>query len=144
MGRPLMQVVMALAAAMLAAVCGAQPSDTAGAVAALRARHDELRPQLIDNAFHRPLYLSSSETGDHVEGDAYAELDQPFAAFAPAFKSVARVCDVLFLHLNAISPRPGARRSASPLSTGRSMAARSTWAANAARWSATPCATTWR
>jgi len=103
MGRPLMQVVMALAAATLAAVCGAQPIDTAGAVAALRARHDELRPQLIDNAFHRPLYLSSSESGDHVEGDAYAELDQPFAAFAPAFKSAVRVCDVLFLHLNVRS-----------------------------------------
>jgi hypothetical protein len=62
-----------------------------------------LRPQLIDNAFHRPLYLSSSENGDHVEGDAYAELDQPFAAFAPAFKSAVRVCDVLFLHLNVRS-----------------------------------------
>jgi len=95
-----MQVVMALAATMLAAVSGAQSNDTAGAAAALRARHDTLRPQLIDNAFQRPLYLSSSKSGDHVEGDAYAELDQPFAAFAPAFKSAVRVCDVPFLHLN--------------------------------------------
>jgi hypothetical protein len=55
MGRPLMQVVMALAATMHAAVCGAQSNDTAGAAAALRARHDALRPQLIDNAFQRPL-----------------------------------------------------------------------------------------
>ena len=57
-----MQVVMALAAATLTAVCGAQPIDTPGAVA-----------------------------------------DQPFAAFAPAFKSAVRVCDVLFLHLNVRS-----------------------------------------
>lgn len=80
MGSPLMQVVMALAATMLAAVCGAQSSDTAGAVATLRARHDALRPQFIDNAFQRPLYLSSGRSGDHVEGNAYAGLDQPFAA----------------------------------------------------------------
>jgi hypothetical protein len=105
--------LIALVAALLAAVCAhAQSHDTAGAVAALRARHDELRPQLIDNAFHRPLYLSSSETGDHVDGDAYAELDQPFAAIAPAFKSATRVCDVLILHLNVRSCQ------ASPAGTG--------------------------
>lgn len=101
--RPLTRMVTALALAALAAVCGAQSNDTAGGAAALRARHDQLRPQLVDNAFHRPLYLSSSENGDRIEGDAYAELDQPIAAFVPIFGSAARLCDVLFLHINVRS-----------------------------------------
>lgn len=98
-----MQLAIAFAAAMPAAVCSAQLNDTAGAVAALRARHAELRSQLIDNAFHQPIYLSSSESGDQVKGDAYAELEQPFETFSSAFTSAARLCDVLFLHVNVRS-----------------------------------------
>jgi len=66
----------------------------------LRARHAELREALDKSAFKEPLVLTSSDTGDHVAGDVYAELKRPIADIGAAFKSAAKACDLLFLHLN--------------------------------------------
>lgn len=67
---------------------------------ALLARHAELREALDKSAFKEPLVLTSSDADDRVAGDVYAELKHPIANIGAAFKSAAKVCDLLFLHLN--------------------------------------------
>lgn len=72
----------------------------ANAAAALQAKRIELLPQLRNNAFHEPLYLSSRQENKRVEGDIHAEVANPFADVTAAFKSAATVCELLLLHLN--------------------------------------------
>lgn len=66
----------------------------------LRARHQDLAPQLTSNQFQRPLYLESRQTDKQVQGDIYAEVTQPFAQVGPALQSMEQWCDLLILHLN--------------------------------------------
>ena len=82
----------------------------AGPAAALHAKRLALQPQLRTNPFGEPLVLSSRELPDRLEGDVYAEVAHPFAAVAPALRTSAGMCEVLFLHLNVRSckPSPGA------------------------------------
>ena len=69
-------------------------------VATLQAKRIELQRQLQDSAFAEPLFLSSREGNDRLDGDLYAEIKHPFAEIGLAFKSPAVVCEWLFLHLN--------------------------------------------
>lgn len=55
-----------LAGAFLASAAGAQDA------AALRAREAELRDQLTNNPFRRPIVLESTEAGGVLKGDVYA------------------------------------------------------------------------
>ncbi len=77
----------------------AQAQTPAGA-AALQARFAQLQSQLADNAYHRPLYLDSSEDGGSVKGDIYVVLPYPFAQVRAALDSPTHWCDILILHLN--------------------------------------------
>jgi len=68
--------------------------------AGLQAKYTELRGQLVNNNFHRPLYIESSEAGDTLNGDVYAVLDYPFAAVSNALKNPADWCDIMLLPFN--------------------------------------------
>ena len=85
-----------LAAALLlfAAIAQAQNAEV------LRARHDALSGTLDDNAFRRPIHLESHQFSDHLSGDVYARVEQPFRVVAPALQGMERWCDILILHLN--------------------------------------------
>ncbi|HVE10226.1 MAG TPA: hypothetical protein VNE00_23425 [Paraburkholderia sp.] len=80
------------------------PPARADSAADLRAQYQNLAQQLAHNAFHRPLYLDSSEAQNALKGDIYAVLDYPFATVNGALndpaQGAANWCDVLILHLN--------------------------------------------
>jgi hypothetical protein len=67
---------------------------------ALRAMHQQLAPQLASNPFQRPLHLQSQQTEEHLQGDIYAVLDQPFSLVGAALQDGNNWCDILTLHLN--------------------------------------------
>ncbi|MDB5880523.1 MAG: hypothetical protein JWP43_401 [Ramlibacter sp.] len=68
--------------------------------AGLQSKYAELRGQLSDNNFHRPLYIESSEAGDTLKGDIYAVLDYPFASVSSTLKNPADWCDIMLLPFN--------------------------------------------
>lgn len=76
------------------------PAQARDAAEALRARHLELRAQLADNPFQRPLHLQSQQSAERLQGDIYAVLDQPYALVGPALQGGEHWCDILILHLN--------------------------------------------
>ncbi|RYH15402.1 MAG: hypothetical protein EON54_28750, partial [Alcaligenaceae bacterium] len=67
---------------------------------ALLSRHNAMSAQLANNAFRRPLVLESTDSNGGISGNAYAVVDAPFNTVSSTFKSPARWCDVLILHLN--------------------------------------------
>jgi hypothetical protein len=69
-------------------------------------RHSELREQLANNPFNRPLVVTSSDNSGQLKGEIYAELEQAFTVAAPQLQSMAQWCEVLILHLNIKSCRP--------------------------------------
>jgi len=87
-------VLAILAAPACAADAGAD------AAAGLASKYAELRGQLKDNQFHKPIVLVSGETRDSVTGDMYALVDQPFATVAAALKGSGDWCEIMILHLN--------------------------------------------
>jgi hypothetical protein len=89
--------LMRLCAACLLGLAALNAVADAGA---LRARHDELREQLRNNAFHRAMHIDSSEAGDTLKGDVYAELEHPFGAVGDALKKPSDWCDILILPFN--------------------------------------------
>ena len=75
--------------------------------AVLRAQHVSLAPSLADNAYGRPLFLSSNEEGARVEGDIFARIDAPFVRTSASLQGTAQWCEILFLHLNVKSCQGG-------------------------------------
>lgn len=76
------------------------PAQAQDAAEALRARHQQLRAQLADNPFQRPLHLQSQQSADRLQGDIHAVLEQPYEMVGPALQGGERWCDILILHLN--------------------------------------------
>jgi len=68
--------------------------------AALHAKFDSLQDRLAHNAYGRPLVLQSTQTGDHLEGEVYARVDQPYAAVQKGLRGTDNWCGILILHLN--------------------------------------------
>jgi hypothetical protein len=68
--------------------------------ASLRARHEALRESLATNPFHQALHLSSHQAPDSLQGDIYAQIEQPYAVVGPALRGADHWCDILILHLN--------------------------------------------
>lgn len=87
-----------------AALCGAGslPAATVetNSASGLRAKYVALDDQLKNNPFQRKLSLDSTESPGALQGDIYAEVEHPFAAFNAAFKGPENWCDVLILHIN--------------------------------------------
>ncbi len=88
-----------LAAGLLAALAHAGNAEVIPADQ-LRAKYAELRNQLSNNQFRKPLYLDSSESPDGVTGDAYALVDYPFATAVTALTSPNDWCEILILPIN--------------------------------------------
>ena len=72
----------------------------AGSAATLAAKYADVRGQLNDNQFRKPIHLVSSETRDSVAGDMYALVDQQFASASAALKGAGDWCEIMILHLN--------------------------------------------
>jgi hypothetical protein len=89
------------AVALLLAGIGTVHADVPGtAAASLRAKYATLRGQLDHNPFQAPLYLSSQQTADRLEGDLYGIIDHSFAAVGASLTGANQWCDILMLHLN--------------------------------------------
>jgi hypothetical protein len=85
-----------MALVLVAAGVGAMAGDAS----ALRAKHDELRDELQNNNFQRPLHIVSSQSGDTLRGDVYAVLEHPFSDLSSALKDPSDWCDILILPFN--------------------------------------------
>jgi len=68
--------------------------------AALHARFVSLEDRLAHNAYGRPLVLQSTQSGDHLEGEIYARVDQPYAMVQNGLRGTDNWCGILILHLN--------------------------------------------
>jgi hypothetical protein len=88
-----------LAAGLFIAFAHAADTD-ANSADGLGAKYAELRNQLSDNQFQKPIFLTSGESQDGVAGDVYALVDQPFATAAAALNGAGDWCEILILHLN--------------------------------------------
>jgi hypothetical protein len=80
-----------------AAVCSIAQAQDAGA---LRKRYAELRAQLADNPFGRPLHVQSGASGGAHSGEIYALIEQPFSVVSKALARPEHWCDILKLQVN--------------------------------------------
>ena len=88
-----------LAAGLLATVAHAGSAELNSAES-LRAKYAELRSQLGNNQYRKPLYLESQESPQEVAGNIYALVDHPFATSAAALNSPRDWCEILILPIN--------------------------------------------
>jgi hypothetical protein len=98
-GQALAATAVWLARLGLGLALGAAMSATAG-ISELRGKYGELREQLRQNNYQRPLFIDSSEVGDTLKGEVYAVLEHPFGDFKEALKDPADWCDLLILPFN--------------------------------------------
>jgi hypothetical protein len=81
----------------------------AGAMAdagALKGKYTELRDQLRNNPYHRPIHIDSSEAGDTLKGDVYAVLDHPYDELRKTLANPDDWCSILILPFNTKYCRP--------------------------------------
>jgi hypothetical protein len=99
---PLARAARGLAKAAAACLLGlaALGAHAYSGPAGLQAKYTELRGQLRNNNFQRPLHIESSEAGDTLKGDVYAVLDYPFATVSNVLKSPVDWCDIMLLPFN--------------------------------------------
>jgi hypothetical protein len=90
--------LMKAAAACLIGLAATQaPAQDAGA---LRQKYGELRAELRDSPFQRPLYIDSAHGDGALQGDVYAVLDHPLPRVSQNMREPARWCDILILPFN--------------------------------------------
>ncbi|MBC7665958.1 MAG: hypothetical protein H7276_19575 [Caulobacter sp.] len=92
--RPLKPALVLCALLTCAGVARAQDA------ASLHARFDALQDKLAHNPYGRPLVLQSTQSSDHLEGEVYARVDQPYAMVQKALDGPQNWCGILILHLN--------------------------------------------
>lgn len=66
----------------------------------LQRKYTELKAELGNNAFGRPLHLDSAEGNERLEGDVYAVVNRGYASAAPALAQPESWCDILLLVFN--------------------------------------------
>ena len=113
-GRKPVRMLAAVLLCVSAAVAGARATDVNSA-SNLGAKYTELRAQLSNNQFRKPLYLDSREASDSVSGDVYAVLDHPFATTAAALSGATDWCEIVFLQINTKYCRVSTRDQGSVL-----------------------------
>src|SRR6185369_1166002 len=91
-------LVIALALTVLDAADALQASGAGPQ--GLQHRYVELKTELGNNAFGRPLHLDSIEGNDRVAGDVHAVVERGFASAAPALAQPENWCDILLLVFN--------------------------------------------
>ncbi len=67
---------------------------------ALRAGFERARQAAVADLFDRPLYLTSVETAEFMQGDIYSRTDLPYAELRRVMVQGGSWCGVLMLHLN--------------------------------------------
>ncbi|WBY03549.1 hypothetical protein PE066_08455 [Ramlibacter tataouinensis] len=85
--------LLGLASALAA---GARAADADG----LRTQYRELREQLHQNGFGRPLHIDSAEQQNRLTGVVHAVLEHRFEVVSAALRSSAGWCDILILPFN--------------------------------------------
>jgi hypothetical protein len=66
----------------------------------LQAKYAELRTELSNNQFQKPLHMDSKESADSVAGEVYAVVDYPFATAAGELSAAGNWCEIIFLQVN--------------------------------------------
>jgi hypothetical protein len=66
----------------------------------LRARYAQLRDQLHNNPYQRPIVIDSGEAGDSLKGDIYAVLDYPYETLSRTLERPNDWCAILILPFN--------------------------------------------
>lgn len=113
---PSARAIAALARLALVCLLGLAALNAAAGGSELRSRYSELREQLRDNNFHRPLYIVSSQDGDTLRGEIYAVLGHPFDEVSGALKEPTDWCDILILPFNTKYCRAALGESGASLS----------------------------
>ncbi|GAB3663356.1 hypothetical protein [Ramlibacter alkalitolerans] len=78
----------------------------------LRARYDELKPQLQSNSYGRELFIDSSQASNSLQGDVYAVLDHPYDKVKEALQDPNAWCDIMLLPFNTKACQAGGGRLA--------------------------------
>jgi hypothetical protein len=68
--------------------------------AQLRARYQELRPQLSGGDFEGAMYIDSVDADGRLHGDVYAVLEHPFEAVRDGMREGSQWCDIMILPFN--------------------------------------------
>jgi hypothetical protein len=98
---------------------GALAAGPEGSASAVRSRYVQLRGQLEQSPFGKPLLLTSTQTRDTLTGDIHAVLEQPFDRVRDGLGTAASWCDALILHPNITSCRPTADGKAISVQLGK-------------------------
>ena len=94
------RVFWVIAGLLLCGPGGATAETGENSAETLRAKYDQIAPQLSNTPFKRPLYLDSAEASNQLKGDIYAVINHPISAMSNALARPENWCDVLILHLN--------------------------------------------
>lgn len=102
--------VLVVAAALVVIGMGsahaAEAATNAASAARLSASYADLKVELGNNQFHRPLHMSSQEGSNGLSGEVFALVDSPFPAAGEALDKASQWCEILTLHLNIKYCRP--------------------------------------
>lgn len=66
----------------------------------LRTRYGDLKEQLRNNSYGRPMHVDSAESSNSLRGDVYAVLDHPFDQVKEAMTDPNAWCDIMLLPFN--------------------------------------------
>jgi hypothetical protein len=103
------RALAALAAASLLAFASVQAhADAAG----LRGKYTDVREQMRNNNYGRPLHIDSAESSNSLQGDVYAVLDHPFERVSSALQDPNAWCDIMLLPFNTKACRPDGQKLA--------------------------------
>lgn len=75
-------------------------ASPAAAAQTLHQAHQALGSRLAESPFGRPLVLDSTELPEGLKGDVYAIVDHSLQEVEEAFKTPARWCEALIVHVN--------------------------------------------
>jgi hypothetical protein len=89
-----------LALVLLFFAVPAHAEREAVSAAALRATYASIAGRLANSPFGRPLALESTQSGNLVQGAAYAVVDHPFTELRDGLRGPRQWCGLLILHLN--------------------------------------------
>lgn len=88
-------------AAAGAALALALPSLQAQADAgSLHAHYDQLKDEMRNSSYGRPMHIDSSDGGNTLQGDVYAVLDRPYEKVKDALQDPNAWCDIMLLPFN--------------------------------------------
>lgn len=73
----------------------------------LHQRYTEMRDQLHNSPFGRPLRIDSAQGSNSLQGDVYAILDHPFEQVQQALQSPQSWCDIMMLPFNTTACQAG-------------------------------------